>query len=326
MIKVTFDGIEFTKASEVAKQFNYTSDYLGQLCRSKKVNARLVGRTWFVNVPSLEAHRDKRYQNSKPVQKPVDKVSPEPESQMAAPASKTYLKRVQAPRTRVRQLDLVSKDNPSTKPVALQYETDDFSLIPNVDTKPKVTLLKVGIAESSPLKIKSSTKKESYLAPQPLPDVALSGKLKVQQIALEEEIDSDTSPKRDKPKNIPKNGTADIAHDKQQEATKKTTDPENAKKKQNFNDKSKVSKEKTELSPKIESLKIVQRNFALSKEQSSSSNVLIYISSVSVAVLAAFAILTLEQVGYGNSEAVEFSLGFSWSNLASLGAFLYTPS
>ena len=56
MKNVTLEGIDFVKASEVAKQFGYTSDYIGQPCRSKKINARLVGRTWFVNIPSLEAH------------------------------------------------------------------------------------------------------------------------------------------------------------------------------------------------------------------------------------------------------------------------------
>jgi len=42
MDKVVFDKKEYTKASIAAKQFKYTSDYVGQLCRLEKVDARLV--------------------------------------------------------------------------------------------------------------------------------------------------------------------------------------------------------------------------------------------------------------------------------------------
>ena len=60
---VIFEGKEYTKASVLAARFRYTSDYLGQLCRGKKVDARLVGRAWYINLDSLNHHRDGRYKN-----------------------------------------------------------------------------------------------------------------------------------------------------------------------------------------------------------------------------------------------------------------------
>jgi len=64
MKTLVIDGVEFLKASEAAKQFGYTSDYVGQLCRGGKVAAQLVGRSWYVNIDSLTTHRKARYRSS----------------------------------------------------------------------------------------------------------------------------------------------------------------------------------------------------------------------------------------------------------------------
>lgn len=69
METVLLDNTKYTKASVLAKQFKYTADYVGQLCRAKKVDARLVGRTWFVNADSLSEHKEKTHQ--KPVEKTI---------------------------------------------------------------------------------------------------------------------------------------------------------------------------------------------------------------------------------------------------------------
>lgn len=37
MDKVTFDKVEYVKATVAAKSFRYSSDYIGQLCRAKKL-------------------------------------------------------------------------------------------------------------------------------------------------------------------------------------------------------------------------------------------------------------------------------------------------
>ncbi len=57
MEKLVLDGKEFVKAARAAKDLGYTSDYVGQLCRSGKVSAHLVGRSWYVNVDELGTHK-----------------------------------------------------------------------------------------------------------------------------------------------------------------------------------------------------------------------------------------------------------------------------
>lgn len=325
MLKVTFDGVEFTKASEVAKQFGYTADYLGQLCRARKVNARLVGRTWFVNVPSLESHREKRYKSSEKKEVAATPEKTDTTINNREPAKKTYLKRVQSPKSRVRHLT-ANKTNSQQpgNPIALQYEPDDFSLIPKVESSPKITLLKVGIAESESLKIRSDTKKSSYLRPQPLPDVALSGKLKVHQIETEtESADTESSDKRDKSNN----NTHLVRKDANKE-TEIVTEVTEAKvtviKKTDKTETPQQIRRKVASNSGANSTVHVLAEEVVVSSESRIFNLLFLFSNVSVSVAVALVVLALEQVGYGTADTFEFSLGFSWSNLASLGSILYT--
>jgi hypothetical protein len=61
METVVTNGITYTKASVLAKQFRYTPDYIGQLCRAGKIDCQLVGRSWFVSEAALLEHKDTRY-------------------------------------------------------------------------------------------------------------------------------------------------------------------------------------------------------------------------------------------------------------------------
>ncbi len=63
------EGKEYISASRAAEKSGYTSDYIGQLCRAKKIPGRLVGRTWYLDLESLlnhkkEAQPGKRKQSS----------------------------------------------------------------------------------------------------------------------------------------------------------------------------------------------------------------------------------------------------------------------
>ena len=51
-------GKELISAVRASEKCGYSSDYIGQLCRAKKVEATLVGRTWFVAEDSILKHRD----------------------------------------------------------------------------------------------------------------------------------------------------------------------------------------------------------------------------------------------------------------------------
>lgn len=61
MDKVTLDGKVYEKSAAVAKRFGYTADYMGQLSRSGKIDAQLVGRSWYVHAPSVEEYQETLY-------------------------------------------------------------------------------------------------------------------------------------------------------------------------------------------------------------------------------------------------------------------------
>jgi hypothetical protein len=52
-----FDNKKYISAKIAANNFGYSSDYIGQLCRAKKVTSRLVGRSWYVLESDLIAHQ-----------------------------------------------------------------------------------------------------------------------------------------------------------------------------------------------------------------------------------------------------------------------------
>ncbi len=52
-----FEGKNYISANRAAKTMSYAQDYIGQLCRSGKLDCRMVGRSWFVTEGSLLAHR-----------------------------------------------------------------------------------------------------------------------------------------------------------------------------------------------------------------------------------------------------------------------------
>src|SRR3989344_5076234 len=53
------DGEKYISSKQAANLANYTSDYIGQLCRGEKIKARRIGRDWFVSESSLLAYQNK---------------------------------------------------------------------------------------------------------------------------------------------------------------------------------------------------------------------------------------------------------------------------
>ena len=47
----------YISAKRVQELFGYTSDYVGQLCRSGKIEAKMIGRSWFVTEKSIINHK-----------------------------------------------------------------------------------------------------------------------------------------------------------------------------------------------------------------------------------------------------------------------------
>ncbi|MEK7634818.1 MAG: hypothetical protein AAB446_00050, partial [Patescibacteria group bacterium] len=52
-------GKKYISASRAAEVTGYASDYIGQLCRGKKVTATLVGRSWYVLESEILNHKEK---------------------------------------------------------------------------------------------------------------------------------------------------------------------------------------------------------------------------------------------------------------------------
>ncbi len=57
MDTVVFADKKYIKASKAALASGYTADYVGQLCRKGKIDAVLLGKTWYVHEDSLNSHK-----------------------------------------------------------------------------------------------------------------------------------------------------------------------------------------------------------------------------------------------------------------------------
>jgi len=57
MEELFFKGQRFISSKRASEITGYTKDYIGQLCRAEKIDARLVGRNWYVSEESVVKHR-----------------------------------------------------------------------------------------------------------------------------------------------------------------------------------------------------------------------------------------------------------------------------
>ena len=57
MDELTIENQKYLSSKKSAKLTGYAKDYVGQLCREGRVEARLVGRNWYVLESSIMEHR-----------------------------------------------------------------------------------------------------------------------------------------------------------------------------------------------------------------------------------------------------------------------------
>lgn len=100
------DGKSYVKASKAAKELGYATDYVGQLCRGGKVDAHLIGRTWYVNQKELGSHKTEKKRTSRVKAREYAKKAIEEHRMKNAETHNHY------------------------KNIAIQYESDEGSLIP----------------------------------------------------------------------------------------------------------------------------------------------------------------------------------------------------
>lgn len=350
MNTVQFDNIEYTKASDVARQFGYTADYIGQLCRARKVNARLIGRTWFVHVPSLEEHRQTKYSTIKNVATSSKEGKSKPET-IETPdiPSKKYLRRVPAPEAKIKKIIQRTDEAGSLRHLTLSYEPDDNSLIPKVAQNPKVTLLKVAIADAERLPVSSVVNKSIGLAPTALPDVALSGVLTVKPIPDSDVQTNDEVVKEDLEKNI-----SDIRDNEEKQAISEEeskaihpvsirishaqkVDSQQTKLKMPEKTKS-ITRERSVPGNKTTVLPVtnasegdfsnvhkeIQVTDANESPVPSPVNIVFLTASVLLAVIIGAAVLASEQVILTSTFGTESEIKFDLSNISNIASILFT--
>jgi hypothetical protein len=138
------NGKSFVKASVLARELGYTADYIGQLCRGKKVSAQLVGRSWYVDRDSIREHKKNRYrsthaQSIKAIQLEKNNTVAKSGIQNSAIDSNFY------------------RYSATAKPVP-KYEPDDADLLPHIKAPLSDSLnVKVKSAETSQLETEQET-------------------------------------------------------------------------------------------------------------------------------------------------------------------------
>ena len=182
---MVLDGIEYVRASVIAKRFRYTADYVGQLCRNKKIDARLVGRSWYVNPLSMDEYRAGRHQKREATQQTEfvaeesanithTQVQPSLQRSVAGTPLKSATLKILA--------DQQLRQQGARRSLRVTYEPDHGNLIPTLtkrETRPP-KYIHIQPAESKKLGISSSRAHHmSSFAPTEMPEVALSGKIPV---------------------------------------------------------------------------------------------------------------------------------------------------
>jgi len=189
MQRISLGDREYVKASEAAKKFKYTQDYVGQLCRSDKVDVRLVGRVWYVNLESITEYRKTKHATQKNNAKNVATSS--------VSAKRSKVEPVLRPKT-VRTLNLNPLSRVAvTKPLTASYSNDKVSLIPVLHGKNSKTA-ETAAGNTAPskkapkkimIKVRPQTKKPTHYAADKIPDIALKSSLSVKDITEKDELE-----------------------------------------------------------------------------------------------------------------------------------------
>ncbi len=161
MKTISLNGESFVKAADIARDLGYTADYVGQLCRSGKVEAQLVGRSWYVNETSIKSHKKSRYRSSATKTKTALKQSLQ-SKQSEPPIGTIQVEDLQARR----------------KLTPVEYVTDDTELMPKMTGKSEVRFI-----ASKPLPVEridvKATGVKYRVTTTELPKIRLQGAVKI---------------------------------------------------------------------------------------------------------------------------------------------------
>lgn len=160
---LTLGEKKYVKASVIARELGYTADYVGQLCRGGKVDAKLFGRSWYVHKDSIGEHKSTRYRS-------------------------TQAKSIQAVKVHIAESSTTESPKPNRSPSMFyahnrqkpspRYVSDESPLMPH---SLKSGTLRVELAEATPVTIDSSDASYNFTAPK-LPIVKFKGSLSLSEV------------------------------------------------------------------------------------------------------------------------------------------------
>lgn len=170
MDKLVLDGKTYVLASKAAADAGYTRDYVGQLARGGKVDAHLVGRSWYVNIDQLGEHRIETKRNARvkareQVRREVLKVQEEVDP---APQRKHYLER------------------------SIRYEGDQNELIPAVKRVEVVSERPKIASKSNESRKSDKGSGKNYTIENKGEKILMSGKVDIVDATDEDALDEDT--------------------------------------------------------------------------------------------------------------------------------------
>lgn len=186
---IKIDEKTFVKASKIARELGYTADYIGQLCRAGKVEAQLVGRSWYVEETSIRLHKRDRYRRTKA----------KTQKELHQAVNDTYAKSTTAP---VRSVHTIHQPPlPGGKfyrhhqptLVAPRYVEDDTELLPipkkpvRGETTPPPKYITIELAEADKIAV-TNHDTETQFTPTELPELHFKGRVEV--VSAEDIVDS----------------------------------------------------------------------------------------------------------------------------------------
>ena len=175
MEEISVEGKKYLKAKLVARELGYTNDYVGQLCRADKVDAKLVGRTWYVDPKSVEGHKQTRYRSSKAATKKKLKSSVKEIISKMEPAAPEHFY-------------AHKKEAPSTQ---IQYEADESQLLPEPTKKSSRTELPVELADAQKVTVGSDNENRYSFETPKRKETKFFGTLEVTDFITEVSVGGD---------------------------------------------------------------------------------------------------------------------------------------
>lgn len=130
---ISVGGEKYVKASSIARELGYTADYVGQLARSGKIEAQLVGRSWFVNERSIQEHKRDRYRSTAAKSREALRESLE--------SFRPSLERSRTPESHFEKRAIYN---------SLQYEADSHDVLPTIPERELAETSEETVAERGP--------------------------------------------------------------------------------------------------------------------------------------------------------------------------------